>query len=60
MSDIVRQVSQWYFALSRKVILKLLVSVILYSPPKLSEGQYHDAKHHITAKQYHSPQGEYN
>ncbi len=23
--------------------------------PKLSEGQYHDAKHHITAKQYHSP-----
>ena len=25
---------------------------------KLSEGQYNDAQHHITAKQYNSPSGE--
>jgi hypothetical protein len=26
--------------------------------PQLPEGQHHDAKHHITAKQHHSPSGE--
>ena len=43
---------KWYFCLAAKVIL--------YSPLKLSEGQYHYAQHNITAKQYHSPSGEYN
>ena len=58
-----RQVSQLYSFgiprrrrdISKRVILKPLVLVLLYSPLKLSEGQYHDAKHHITALAYNSP-----
>ena len=40
--------------------LYLWTKVILYLSVKLPRGQYHYAKHNITAKQYHSPPGEYN
>ena len=35
-------------------------AVILYSPPKLGEAQYHLQSKYNRRSQYNSPQGEYN
>ena len=35
-------------------------AVILYSPPKLGEAQYHLRSKYNWRSQYNSPQGEYN
>ena len=56
--DMPRRARRDIFA-DAKVILRCR-AVILYSPSKLSEGQYHSRSEYHCRRQYHSPQGEYN